>query len=212
MMRVLTIVFMVALLIGPSFGGPIAAAQEETRTDQACPPPGCQPCPGDGSATSKCFPAFGHRGFGLSVSFPFPLTPPATSTGMLFLNLFGQGNLTSNIFHRTEVRFPFTVSGFRADLISVRESLLVGFTPPPAILYFGSGVGTFPIIVNTVDGESGFLLSLLARMGIEVQVAPLGLFLDVVYATMPQPFLDIATGGVTPISNLELSFGAVFHF
>lgn len=210
-MRVLTIAFMAALLIGLSAGAPLATAQEETRTDQACPPASCQPCPPGGSSSSSCYPAFGQRGFGVSVGFPFAMLPANSGTAMLFLNLFAQGDIGQSAFHRTEVRFFFGTSGFQPSLTSVRESLLVAFTPPPAVLYFGGGAGTFPIQSFAGGGGQGLLMSLFARMGVEVQVAPLGLFLDLVYETMPQPFVDIENG-LTPINNLELSFGAVFHF
>ena len=209
-MRVLSILFMAVLLIGLSFGGPTAMAQEEPRTDEACPP-SCQPCPGPSAPKTSCYPAFGQRGFGLSVGFPFAMLPANSGTGMLFLNLFAQGDISQSAFHRTEVRFFFGTSGFQPGLTSVRESLLVAFTPPPAVLYFGGGAGTFPIQSFAGGGGSGLLLSLFARMGVEVQVAPLGLFLDLVYETMPQPFIDIENG-LTPVNNLELSFGAVFHF
>jgi len=210
-MRVLTIAFMAALLIGLTLGGPVASAQEEPRTDSACPS-GCQPCPGTQTPSkSTCYPAFGQRGFGVAVGFPFAMLPANSGTGMLFLNLFAQGDIAQRSFHRTEVRFFFGTSGFQPSLTSVRESLLFAFTPPPAVLYFGGGVGTFPIQSFAGGGGQGFLTSIFARMGVEVQVAPLGLFLDLVYGSMPQPFVDIENG-LTPINNLELSFGAVFHF
>lgn len=185
--------------------------QGQPQTDQACPPSSCQPCPGDDTPKSSCFPAFGQRGFGISVGFPFAMLPANSGTAMLFLNLFAQGDIAQSAFHRTEVRFFFGTTGFQPGLTSVRESLLFTFTPPPAVLYFGGGAGTFPIQSFASGGGQGFLMSLLARMGVEVQVAPLGLFLDLVYETMPQPFIDIENG-LTPINNLELSFGAVFHF
>lgn len=209
-MRAITIVFIAALLIGLSVGGPTVSAQDEVRTDQSCPPSTCPSCPGSGP-TKGCPSTIGHRGFGLSVGFPFAMLPPDSGTAMLFLNLFAQGDLGENVFHRTEVRFFFGTSGFQPSLTSVRESLLVAFTPPPAVLYVGGGAGTFPIESFANNGGQGFLLSLFARMGIEVQVAPLGLFLDLSYETMPQPFVDIENG-LPPISNLELGFGAVFHF
>ena len=45
----LILLMMAALLIGLSFGGPTALAQEEPRTDQACPP-ACQPWPAESSS------------------------------------------------------------------------------------------------------------------------------------------------------------------
>lgn len=162
------------------------------------------------------------RGLGLSVSFPLvllPTGPPAASSATVFLDLIAQGDLAGDLFYRTELRIFFSLaSGLRTDLTSLRESLLIAFTPSPAIFYVGGGIGVFPIEFVTT-GAAGFLFSTLVRTGIEVQVAPIGLFLDVVYETMPQPFLDIQdpTHPTTPnatlvASALELSVGVLIHF
>lgn len=153
-----------------------------------------------------------YRGIGLSVAFPFALLPAGSTSAMLFLDLFAQGDLGEHLFHRTEIRFFFDATGFQTTLTSVQESVLIAFTPPPAIFYVGGGLGAFPIRVT--GGEDGFLLSLQFKTGIEVQVAPLGLFLDLAYETMPQPFADIDGGTFSPatISALELGFGAMIHF
>ncbi len=208
-MRVLTIVFTAMLLIGLSVGGPLAFAQQDEdaqapQTDQACPP-------ANPPSKSTCPPALGHRGFGLAVSFPFVMSPASTTPPILFVNLFAQGDLSRNVFHRTELRLPFfSAFGLDPSLIAVRQSLLYAFTPPPVVVYMGSGAGTFPILDN---GNTGFQFSLLARMGVEVQVAPLGLFLDLAYGTVPVPWKHVNNGNpAAPINNLELSFGAVFHF
>jgi len=217
MKRVLTIGLLTALLIGLPFGVTDAFGQEveEPQTDQACPPPSqpskCpQTCPPP-SQPSKCPGGLGNQAFGLSVSFPFANLPANTATSILFVNLFAQGDLTQNVFHRTEVRLPFfAVFGLDPSLISVRESLLYAFTPAPVVFYVGSGASTIPIATN---GNSGFQFSLLARLGVEVQVAPLGLFLDLTYGTVPVPWKHVNNGNpATAINNLELSFGAAFHF
>jgi hypothetical protein len=156
-----------------------------------------------------------QRGIGISITFPFPFLPtaPATTSATFFLNLLAQGQISQELAHRLELRFFFDAAGFQTSLTSVRESLLVLFTPAPAVFYIGGGAGTYPIRVPAVPSD-GFLLSLLLRTGVEVQVFPLGLFLDIAYETMPQPFVDIAGGTFTPgtISALELTFGALIHF
>ncbi len=214
MKRVLTIGLLTAVLISLPFGVTDAFGQEveEPQSDQACPPSSqpskCCPPP---SQPSKCPPALSNQAFGLSVSFPFANLPPNTATSLLFVNLFAQGDLTRDVFHRTEVRLPFfPVFGLDPTLISVRQSLLYAFTTAPVIFYVGSGASTLPISTN---GNSGFQFSLLARMGVEVQVAPLGLFLDLTYGTVPVPWKHVNNGNpATAINNLELSFGAAFHF
>lgn len=157
-----------------------------------------------------------QRAIGVSVTFPFAILPAGSTTGMLFLDLIAQGQLGADAFHRTDLRFFFDSTGFVTTLTSVRESFLFTLTPSPAILYIGAGVGAFPVrATGPGGGTDGFLLSLLARTGVEVQVAPLGLFLDLSYETMPQPFVDIHGGApLAPgtVSALELSFGALFHF
>lgn len=157
-----------------------------------------------------------HRAFGIDVSFPFALLPTGSTSGMLFLDLLAQGDISNVAFSRTELRFFFDSTGFQTTLTTLRESLLFALTPSPAVLYAGGGVGAFPIRADGPGGgKDGFLLSLFARTGVEVQVAPLGLFLDLSYEVMPQPFVDLDGGApLSPgtVSALELSFGALFHF
>ncbi len=156
-----------------------------------------------------------QRGIGLSVTFPFGFLPtvPLTNTATFFLNLLAQGQISGELVYQTELRFFIDALGFQTALTSIRESVLILFTPSPASFYIGAGLGAFPIRVPAVPSD-GFLLSFLIRTGVEVQVFPLGLFLDITYETMPQPFADIAGGTFTPatISALQLSFGALIHF
>ena len=160
------------------------------------------------------------RGFGLSVSFPLvllPTGPPAATSATAFLDLIAQGALSGDVIHRTELRFFFSLaSGLRTDLTSLRESFLIAFTPSPAIFYVGGGLGVFPVeFPGGPPLPAGFLFSTLIRAGIEVQVAPIGLFLDVLYETMPQPLLDIQTPAPNAslvASALELSVGVLIHF
>ncbi len=156
-----------------------------------------------------------QRGIGIAVTFPFAFLPttPATTTAMFFLDVLAQGQFNDNLAHRLELRFFFDTAGFQTSLTSLRESVLVLFTPSPAIFYIGGGAGVFSVRVPAVPA-SGLLLALLLRTGVEVQVFPLGLFLDISFETMPQPFADIAGGTFSPqaISVLQLSFGALIHF
>ena len=193
----------VGLSMGMSVGvGMPAWGQEPPEVDlfQAGPPPGLP-----------------TRGIGLSVSFPLvflPAGPPAVTSATVFLDLIAQGDLAGDLFHRTELRFFVSLlSGLRTDLTSLRESLLIAFTPSPAIFYIGGGLGVFPVEVGAAP-SGGFLLSTLIRAGIEVQVAPIGLFLDVVYETMPQPVGDIQAAGAAGLvaSAVELSVGVLSHF
>lgn len=188
-------VVLIGLLVLALFASPIAAQEEAVQL-----PPLFVPI---------------QRGIGIAVTFPFAFLPvvPATSTATFFLDILAQGQISNEVVHRLELRFFFDTSGFRTNLTALRESLLVLFTPSPAVFYIGGGAGVFPIRVPGVPSE-GFLLSLLLRTGVEVQVFPLGLFLDISYEAMPQPFSDIAGGAFTPasISALELSFGALIHF
>ena len=144
-----------------------------------------------------------------------PVGPPAVTSATVFLDLLAQGAISSEIFYRTELRFFVSLlSGLRTDLTSLRESLLIAFTPSPAIFYIGAGIGVFPVEVGAAP-SGGFLFSPLIRTGIEVQVAPIGLFLDVVYETMPQPVLDIqdpTPNASLVASALELSVGVLIHF
>jgi len=151
-----------------------------------------------------------QRGIGMAVTFPLPI---GVTTATVLLDLIVQGQLSPDIVNRLEVRFFFHfLSAFRADLTSLRESLLITFTSAPAVFYIGGGVGVFPIQSVPPGAADGFLFSLFARTGIEVQVAPLGLFLDVSYEPMPQPFADISTAGSLVTSAIELSVGALIHF
>lgn len=154
------------------------------------------------------------RGVGLSVSFPLvllPAGPPPVTSATVFLDLIAQGDLAGDLFYRTELRFFVSLSsGLRTDLTSLRQSFLIVFTPSPAIFYVGGGLGVFPVEVLSVP-SAGFLFSTLIRTGIEVQVAPIGLFLDVVYETMPQPVADIQIQDLVA-SALELSVGMLIHF
>jgi len=165
--------------------------------------------------TAQSQPINPQRGIGIAITFPFPFLPtaPLTTSATFFLHLIAQGQFSQELAHRLELRFFFDSLGFNAPLTSIRESLLVLFTPPPAIFYVGAGAGVFPIRVPAVPSD-GLLFSLLIRTGVEVQVAPLGLFLDISYEIMPQPFADIAGGTFTPatISALQLTFGALIHF
>jgi len=151
-----------------------------------------------------------ERGIGLAVTFPLPA---GVTTATVMLDLIAQGQLSQDLVNRLEVRFFFHfLSAFRADLTSLRESLLITFTSSPAIFYIGGGIGVFPIQGVPVGTADGFLFSLFARTGIEVQVAPLGLFLDVSYEPMPQPFADISAAGSLVTSAVQLSVGALIHF
>ncbi|OGF53182.1 MAG: hypothetical protein A2Z21_04875 [Candidatus Fraserbacteria bacterium RBG_16_55_9] len=156
-----------------------------------------------------------QRGIGLSISFPFAFLPavPLTTSSTFFLNLVAQGQLNQQLVNQLELRFFFDSLGFQTALTSLRESMLVLFSSSPAVFYLGSGIGAFPIRVPAVPSD-GLLLSFLLRAGFEVQVASFGLFLDVSYETMPQPFADIAGGTFSPatISALLLSFGVLIHF
>ena len=156
-----------------------------------------------------------QRGIGLSISFPFAFLPtvPLTTSSTFFLNLIAQGQLNRELVHQLELRFFFDATGFQTTLTSLRESVLVLFSSSPAVFYIGSGVGVFPIRVPAVPSD-GLLLSILVRTGFEVQVASFGLFLDVSYESMPQPFADIAGGTFSPatLSALLLSFGVLIHF
>ncbi len=157
------------------------------------------------------------RGIGLAVSFPLPLLPagpPAASTATVFLDLIAQGQVSSEVLHRVELRLFFSTTGFRTDLTSLRESLLITFTPSPAVFYIGGGWGIFPVEF-VAAGSAGFLFATFLRTGVEVQVFPIGLFLDVSYGVMPQPFLDVQTPAPNATlvpSVLELSVGALIHF
>lgn len=156
-----------------------------------------------------------QRGIGIAITFPFPFLPtvPVTNSAMFFLHVLAQGQFSQELAHQLELRFFFDSTGFQAALTSVRESLLVLFTPPPAVFYLGAGAGVFPVRIPIVPSD-GLLFSMLVRAGVEVQVAILGLFLDISYEMMPQPFADIAGGTFTPatISTLQLTFGALIHF
>jgi hypothetical protein len=154
-----------------------------------------------------------NRGIGLAVTFPLPLLPPATETATVFLDLLAQAEISPNLVSRLEARFFIHfLTGFRTDLTSARASLLVLFTPSPAVFYIGGGAGVFPIQGVPAGNADGLMLSVFARTGIEVQVAPLGLFLDLSYEVMPQPFADIAAAGVLVASALQISVGTIVHF
>jgi hypothetical protein len=157
--------------------------------------------------------AIPQRGMGLAVTFPLALLPAGTTPATVLLDLIAQGQLSQDVVHRLELRFFFHfLTGFRTDLTALRGSLLVNFTPSPAIFYTGGGVGVFPIQGVPAGTADGLLFSLFVRTGIEVQVAPLGLFLDVSYETMPQPFTDISAAGTLVASAIQLSVGALIHF
>jgi len=154
-----------------------------------------------------------QRGMGLAVTFPLGLLPAGSTTATVLLDLIAQGQLSPDVVHRLELRFFFHfLSGFRTDLTALRGSLLVNFTPSPAIFYAGGGLGVFPIQGVPAGTADGLLFSLFVRTGIEVQVAPLGLFLDVSYETMPQPFADISAAGTLVAWAVQLSVGALIHF
>jgi hypothetical protein len=153
------------------------------------------------------------RGIGIAVSFPLPSLPAPATTATIFLDTFFQGSISSSLVSRTDVRFFFHfLSGFRLNLTSIRESIMVVFSPAPVVFSIGGGLGVFPIQGTPVGTSDGLLLSFHARANLEIQVASLGLFLDATYETLPQPFADIHAAGTLIASALEFSVGAVFHF
>jgi len=153
------------------------------------------------------------RGLGIAVTFPLPSLPIPASTASLFVDAFFQGQLSPSLIHKLDVRFFFHfLSGLRFDLTSIRESIMVVFTSAPVIFSVGGGLGAFPIQGIPVGTADGFMLSFNGRANLEVQVASLGLFIDVAYVTLPQPFADIVTAGSLIASSIEFSVGAIFHF
>lgn len=153
------------------------------------------------------------RGIGLAITFPISSLPAPASTSTLFFDLFFQGSLSEHLIHRTDVRFYLDfLSGFRFDLTSVRQSILVAFTGPTVVFAVGGGIGLFPIQGVPSGTADGFLLSLHAKTNLEIRVGFVGLFLDFTYEPMPQPFADIVAAGSLVTSSSQFSIGAVFHF
>ncbi len=184
------------LIIAASLPG---AAQEETQNERSAQPIFISTVP--------------LRGLGIAVTFPLPSLPAPSSTATIFVDTFFQGEISPSLIHKLDVRFFFHfLSGFRFDLTSVRESIMVVFSSAPVIFSLGGGLGVLPLQGVPVGTSDGFLLAFHARANLEVQVSSLGLFLDVTYETLPQPFADITAAGSLVASVIGISVGAIIHF
>ena len=148
-------------------------------------------------------------GLGIAVTFPFFITGGMT-TATALIQIIAQGAISQVIDTRFSLRFFLNSTGFRVDLTSIQQSLLIFLNQGMAQVYTGGGVGLLPVLQPPIPpGTPGLLLSLHTLLGFRAGTDLFNVFAEFSFEAAAQP-VPVPAGGT--IRSLQITIGAMVTF